>query len=91
MLFLVGLECEPRRLWAMRRPIFAGGSVQLLGSAALMVGLAPAAGLLGRRSGQPCWQLPRQTLLVAALGLAMSSTAIGLGACADRWWVPKLA
>ena len=24
MLFLVGLELEPRRLWAMRRPILAG-------------------------------------------------------------------
>jgi glutathione-regulated potassium-efflux system ancillary protein KefC len=31
MLFLVGLELEPKRLWAMRRPIFGWGSVQLLG------------------------------------------------------------
>lgn len=84
MLFLVGLELEPRRLWAMRRPIFGGGSVQLLGSAALMVALALAAGLAGRWSGQPGWQLPWQTVLVAALGLAMSSTAIGLGALAER-------
>ena len=31
MLFLVGLELEPRRrLWALRRPIFGWGSVQLL-------------------------------------------------------------
>ena len=36
MLFLVGLELEPRRLWALRRPIFGWGSVQLAGSAALM-------------------------------------------------------
>jgi len=84
MLFLVGLELEPRRLWAMRRPIFGGGSVQLLGSAALMAGLALAAGLLGHWSGQPAWQLPWQVVLVAALGLAMSSTAIGLGALAER-------
>jgi glutathione-regulated potassium-efflux system ancillary protein KefC len=33
MLFLVGLELEPRRLWALRRPIFGWGSVQLFGSA----------------------------------------------------------
>lgn len=33
-----------RRLWAMRRPIFGGGSVQLLGSAALMAGIVVAAG-----------------------------------------------
>ena len=38
MLFLVGLELEPKRLWALRRPIFGWGSVQLLGSTALMAG-----------------------------------------------------
>jgi glutathione-regulated potassium-efflux system ancillary protein KefC len=72
MLFLVGLELEPHRLWAMRRPIFGGGSVQLLGSTALLMGLGVAAGLR--------WPLA----LVAGLGLAMSSTAIGLGALAER-------
>ena len=72
MLFLVGLELEPRRLWALRRPIFGGGSLQLLGSAALMLALGVAAGLP--------WRLG----LVAGLGLAMSSTAIGLGALAER-------
>uniref|UniRef100_UPI00058DDAC4 cation:proton antiporter domain-containing protein n=1 Tax=Ideonella sp. B508-1 TaxID=137716 RepID=UPI00058DDAC4 len=36
MLFLVGLELEPRRLWALRRPMVGWGSVQLLASAALM-------------------------------------------------------
>jgi glutathione-regulated potassium-efflux system ancillary protein KefC len=72
MLFLVGLELEPRRLWAMRRPIFGGGSVQLLGSAALMGGVGLALGL--------DWRLA----LVAGLGLGMSSTAIGLGALAER-------
>ena len=72
MLFLVGLELEPRRLWAMRRPIFGGGSVQLLGSAALMTSVGVAAGL------------PWPVALLAGLGLAMSSTAIGLGALAER-------
>ena len=72
MLFLVGLELEPRRLWAMRRPIFGGGSVQLLGSALLMGGVALAAGV--------AWPVA----LVAGLGLGMSSTAIGLGALAER-------
>ena len=72
MLFLVGLELEPRRLWAMRRPIFGGGSVQLLGSAALMAGIALLAGV------------PGPWAVVAGLGLGMSSTAIGLGALAER-------
>lgn len=72
MLFLVGLELEPQRLWSLRKPIFGWGSVQLFGSAALMVG-APMAFGLG-------WQVA----LVAALGLAMSSTAIGLGVLGER-------
>jgi glutathione-regulated potassium-efflux system ancillary protein KefC len=72
MLFLVGLELEPRRLWALRKPIFGWGSAQLFGSAALMVAAAVAFGI--------DWRLA----LVAALGLAMSSTAIGLAVLADR-------
>jgi glutathione-regulated potassium-efflux system ancillary protein KefC len=72
MLFLVGLELEPRRLWAMRRPIFGWGSVQLFGSTLLMLGV-------GVLAGAP-WRLA----LVAALGLAMSSTAIGLAVLAER-------
>jgi glutathione-regulated potassium-efflux system ancillary protein KefC len=57
MLFLVGLELEPRRLWALRRPIFGWGSVQLLGSAALITALGVALGV------------PWRLALVAALGL----------------------
>ncbi len=72
MLFLVGLELEPRRLWSLRRPIFGWGSVQLFGSAALMVGVAVLAGV--------DWRLA----LVAALALGMSSTAIGLGVLNER-------
>ncbi len=56
MLFLVGLELEPKRLWALRRPIFGWGSAQLLGSTALIMGAAVAAGV--------DWQLA----LVAGLG-----------------------
>ena len=72
MLFLVGLELEPKRLWAMRLTVFGWGSVQLFGSAVLMVGAAVLAGM--------DWRLA----LVAALGLAMSSTAIGLGVLNER-------
>ncbi|MFO1339390.1 MAG: glutathione-regulated potassium-efflux system protein KefC [Burkholderiaceae bacterium] len=72
MLFLVGLELEPKRLWALRRPIFGWGTVQTLGSAALMAGAAVALGA--------DWRLA----VVAALGLALSSTAIGLGVLAER-------
>ncbi|HET7526037.1 MAG TPA: cation:proton antiporter, partial [Burkholderiaceae bacterium] len=72
MLFQVGLELEPRRLWAMRRPIFGWGTLQLVGSAALMFAVALACGV--------AWRLA----VVAALGLAMSSTAIGLAVLNER-------
>ena len=76
MMFLVGLELEPRRLWSMRRPIFGWGSVQLFGSAALLAGIAVACGV--------DWRIA----LVASLGLADSSTATGLGVAADRNLLP---
>jgi len=76
MLFIVGLELEPRRLWELRRPIFGWGSLQLFGSAALMTGIAVACGV--------DWRLA----LVASLGLADSSTATGLGVAAERNLLP---
>ncbi len=72
MLFLVGLELEPDRLWALRKPIFGWGSAQLFGSAALMAAVGVAFGV--------DWRLA----LVAASGLALSSTAIGLGVLNER-------
>jgi glutathione-regulated potassium-efflux system ancillary protein KefC len=72
MLFLVGLELEPRRLWAMRLPIFGWGSAQLLGSAALMTAAGVALGA--------DWRLA----LAGALALSLSSTAIGLSVLAER-------
>ncbi len=76
MLFLVGLELEPRRLWSLRRPIFGWGSVQLLGSTVLIAAVALAAGL--------SWQLA----LVAGLALSQSSTAIALSTLAERNLMP---
>ncbi|HRI17594.1 MAG TPA: cation:proton antiporter, partial [Burkholderiaceae bacterium] len=72
MLFLVGLELEPHRLWSLRKPIFGWGSVQLFGSALLMLLAGVALGV--------DWHVA----LVAGLGLAMSSTAIGLSVLAER-------
>ncbi|MFO1246605.1 MAG: cation:proton antiporter, partial [Ramlibacter sp.] len=72
MLFLVGLELEPRRLWSLRRPIFGWGSAQLLGCA---IALALAGVALG---------VPWRTSVVAALGLALSSTAIALQVMQER-------
>jgi glutathione-regulated potassium-efflux system ancillary protein KefC len=76
MLFLIGLELEPKRLWAMRRPIFGWGSVQLLGSLVLIAAI-----------GWACmgfWPDGWQLAVVAGAALAMSSTAIGLSTLNER-------
>lgn len=72
MLFLVGLELQPARLWSMRRPIFGLGSAQMLGCAALLWAAAWTFGL------------PWRVGLVGALGLALSSTAIALQVINER-------
>ena len=72
MLFLVGLELEPKRLWNLRRPIFGWGSAQVLGCAMVLTGVALAFGV--------GWKIA----LVAGLGLALSSTAIALQTIGER-------
>jgi glutathione-regulated potassium-efflux system ancillary protein KefC len=79
MLFLVGLELEPQRLWELRKPIFGWGSMQmLLCTAILLIAFGavfmPTVGLFSS------WKV----VLVAALGLALSSTAIALQVLGER-------
>ena len=76
MLFLVGLELEPRRLWSLRRPIFGWGSAQVLGCALLLSATAMGFGV------------PWRVALVGALGLALSSTAIALQVLRERNLLP---
>ena len=66
MLFAIGLELDPKRLWSMRRPVFVGGGLQLLVTA---VPLGVLAWLLGMR-----WQ----AALVIGFALALSSTAVAV-------------
>ncbi|HSW15968.1 MAG TPA: cation:proton antiporter, partial [Ramlibacter sp.] len=79
MLFLVGLELEPKRLWALRRPIFGWGAAQVLGCAAALAAVGIAFGA--------DWRLS----VVAALGLALSSTAIALQVMGERHLLPTRA
>ncbi len=72
LLFLIGLELEPRRLWAMRRPIFGSGSAQVLGVSVALGGAALVAGV--------DWKVA----LIGALGLSLSSTAIALATLDER-------
>jgi glutathione-regulated potassium-efflux system protein KefB len=72
LMFAIGLEMEPRRLWAMRRLVFGLGLLQVLGTAALLAGL-----LLLRAGGIA-------TSVLGGLGLALSSTAIGMQLLTER-------
>ena len=72
LLFIIGLELQPTRLWVMRRSVFGLGPAQVLsgtlalGGAAWALGLAPvAAGVVG-------------------IGLSLSSTPLVLQVLAER-------
>jgi glutathione-regulated potassium-efflux system protein KefB len=73
LLFIIGLELSPRRLWVMRKSVFGVGLAQVLltGSAIGVVAL---------------WGFaqPLNTAIVLGLGLALSSTAFGLQSLAER-------
>ena len=83
MLFLVGLELEPKRLWSLRRPIFGWGSAQVLACVAVLF-----LGFYALGHWAPTVFGGWQIALVAALGLALSSTAIALQVMADRNMLP---
>ncbi|MBA6139128.1 MULTISPECIES: monovalent cation:proton antiporter-2 (CPA2) family protein [Pseudomonas] len=73
LLFVIGLELSPRRLWTMRRALFGIGSLQV-GLTAVLLGLL-AYGLFDQS---------KPAAIVLGLGLALSSTAFGLQVLAER-------
>lgn len=72
LLFIIGLELQPSRLWALRRPVFGLGSLQVLVTSLIICAIAF---LLG---------LPPMAALIAGFGLAMSSTALALQTLAEK-------
>jgi len=72
LLFVIGLELEPRRLWAMRGKLVTIGTSQVVGSIGAFVALAVAFGI-DLRIG-----------IVAGMALALSSTALALQPLIDR-------
>lgn len=72
LLFLIGLEMRPQRLWAMRHAVLGLGSAQVLVTGALLTGLAMLYGLR--------WE----AALVIGLGLALSSTALVMQLLQER-------
>jgi glutathione-regulated potassium-efflux system protein KefB len=72
LLFVIGLELSPQRLWLMRRAVFGIGLLQVMISALLLGG------------AMLIWGLSWPPALIVGLGLALSSTAIGLQTLAER-------
>jgi monovalent cation:proton antiporter-2 (CPA2) family protein len=73
LMFVIGLELQPSRLWVMRKPIFGLGLAQVLVTT-LGVGSAAYFGF------EQTWQ----SALVIGFGLSMSSTALVLQLLAER-------
>src|SRR6185295_4564573 len=76
LLFLVGLELNPQRVWQLRKPIFGMGAAQVLVTAAVVALTAWALGLAPK------------VALVIGMGFAMSSTAIGLASLQEKNLLP---
>ncbi len=72
LLFVIGLELQPRRLWAMRRAVFGLGGAQVMVTASVLTALAMAIGL------------PLDMAIVAGLALSLSSTAFALQVLAEH-------
>ena len=72
LLFIIGMELKPARLWAMRRMVFGLGTAQVMLTGLAIAGLA----LL--------FDQPLRTALIIGFGLALSSTAFGLQILTER-------
>ncbi len=66
LLFLIGLELNPKKLWQMRGPILGLGGAQVVVTTVVISSIISLFGL------------SMQTSLVIGMGLALSSTAIAL-------------
>src|SRR3984957_7386829 len=73
LMFVIGLELQPSRLWVLRRSIFVLGTAQV---AATAIGVGLAAYFLFDQT----WQ----AALVIGFALSMSSTALALQLLAER-------
>jgi monovalent cation:proton antiporter-2 (CPA2) family protein len=72
LLFVIGLELQPSRLWVLRRTVFGLGALQAVITTLLISLLARLAGL------------PWMTAVIAGFGLSLSSTALVLQLLAER-------
>ncbi|WLS79303.1 glutathione-regulated potassium-efflux system protein KefB [Erwinia pyri] len=72
LMFIIGLELKPSKLWELRRSIFGVGAAQVIFSAAILGGLL--------------WltDFSWQAAIIGGIGLAMSSTAMALQLMRDK-------
>lgn len=79
LLFVIGLELNPRRLWEMRKPILGLGAAQVIITTSILTGLGVVMDLSG------------PVALVAAMGLSLSSTAMALQLLTEKNLLPTPA
>jgi monovalent cation:proton antiporter-2 (CPA2) family protein len=72
LLFIIGIELAPSRLWTMRRMVFGLGTAQVMVTGLAIGGLASLFGLSPK------------TAVITGFGLALSSTAFGLQILTER-------
>lgn len=72
LLFIIGIELKPARLWLMRRQVFGMGSAQVL-----LTGLVLTLALMA-------FEVEPRVALLLGLGLALSSTAFVLQILTER-------
>ena len=72
LLFVIGLELEPHRLWSMRTRLIGLGLSQMLGSIAIIAGAALM------------FRVDLRVALVAGMALSLSSTALALQPLNER-------
>ncbi|MCU7929439.1 MAG: monovalent cation:proton antiporter-2 (CPA2) family protein [Candidatus Thiodiazotropha sp. (ex Codakia rugifera)] len=72
LLFVIGIEMKPSRLWVMRRSVFGLGTAQVVVTGTVITLLAQALGM------------PTRSALIVGFGLALSSTAFGLQILSDK-------
>ncbi|TPD72294.1 potassium transporter [Flavobacterium microcysteis] len=79
MLFVIGLELEPERLWRMRKKIAGMGGIQVAGTTLVLTAITLAFGL--------DWK----TALVLGMIISMSSTAIVMQTLNEKGWIKTVA
>ena len=72
LLFIIGIELKPSRLWALRRTVFGLGSAQVI-----LTGFVLSILIL-------LFGVPEKPAVIAGFGLALSSTAFGIQILTER-------